>query len=38
MKHQEVLGSVLMRETTVSMLKKAYKELEIAMLLIQVTL
>ena len=29
---------VLTRETTVSMFKKAYKELEIAMLLIQVTL
>ena len=35
MKHQEDLGSVLTRETTVSMFKKAYKDLGIAMLLIQ---
>lgn len=35
MNHQDDLGSVLTRETTVSMFKKAYKDLGIAMLLIQ---
>ena len=35
MNHQDDLGSVLTRETTVSMFKKAYKDLGIATLLIQ---